>query len=93
MLPAIQFKRVSKCYRMGRGLANLRSLVGNQNGAKANQVHWALKDVSFELQPGEALGIMALMELADHHPQALVPCDLPTSGEIRVNGRFSHSSS
>jgi ABC-type polysaccharide/polyol phosphate transport system ATPase subunit len=59
------------------------------DGAPSN-LHWAIKDVSFRLQPGEALGIIGpngagkttilkLLSRVTH----------PSSGEIRVKGRIS----
>jgi teichoic acid transport system ATP-binding protein len=89
-MTTIQFERVSKCYRIGRRLPSLRETLGGLWKAKDEEVHWAVKDVSFELQPGDALGIIGpngagkttilklLSKITD-----------PTSGQIRVNGRLS----
>lgn len=90
MAPSIQFLKVSKRYRIGRGLGKLRSMLPSSKKEQAKKFHWAVKDVNFELQPGEALGIIGpngagkttilkLLSKVTH----------PTSGEIRVNGRFS----
>jgi ABC-type polysaccharide/polyol phosphate transport system ATPase subunit len=89
-MTSIQFDQVSKCYRMGRKLPSLRETLGGLWKSKDGEVHWAVKDVSFELQPGDALGIIGpngagkttilklLSKITD-----------PTSGRIRVNGRLS----
>jgi lipopolysaccharide transport system ATP-binding protein len=89
-MTSIQFDRVSKRYRIGRRLPTLRETLGGLWKSKDEEVHWAVKDVSFELQPGDALGIIGpngagkttilklLSKITD-----------PTSGQIRVNGRLS----
>src|SRR5690606_17638320 len=90
MTPSIQFHQVSKRYRIGRGLLSFRSMLGGRNKSHPDRFHWAVKGVSFELKPGESLGIIGpngagkttilkLLSKVTH----------PSSGQIRVNGRFS----
>ena len=74
MKPAIRVENLSKQYRIGtrtRGAdhnltesivdgasAVWRGLTGRRRGGDGPEVFWALKDVSFELQPGEVVGII-----------------------------------
>jgi lipopolysaccharide transport system ATP-binding protein len=75
---------------MGRGIPSLRDAIGNLQNSRNHPYHWAVKDVSFELHPGESLGIIGpngagkttILKLLSRVTQ-------PTSGEIRVHGRFS----
>jgi lipopolysaccharide transport system ATP-binding protein len=90
MAPSIQFNHISKRYRIGHGMPSLRSLLERLKNSKAENYHWAVKDVSFELQPGEAVGIIGpngagkttILKLLSNVTH-------PTSGEIKINGRFS----
>jgi ABC-type polysaccharide/polyol phosphate transport system ATPase subunit len=91
MQPSIALDQVSKRYRIGRGLTNLRNLFSiDRNVSNPQKYHWAVKDVSFALEPGEALGIIGpngagkttLLKLLSHVTK-------PTDGSIRVNGRLS----
>jgi lipopolysaccharide transport system ATP-binding protein len=66
----IKVENISKCYRIGEmgGYKTLRDILGgvlampfNHNGKQGsskNKSIWALKDVSFEIQQGETVGIM-----------------------------------
>lgn len=97
MKPAVQFHQVSKKYILGAG-GSLREMLtrtiksgrGRNGHSEAEKAFWALKDVSFSIDPGESLGLIgpngagkttALKILAD-----IVQ---PTSGKIEVNGRTS----
>jgi ABC-type polysaccharide/polyol phosphate transport system ATPase subunit len=90
MPPHIEFKNISKRYRIGRSLPSLKSALSRHKNAKPVQYHWAVKDVSFDLHPGESLGIIGpngagkttILKLLSKVTQ-------PTSGEIIVNGRMS----
>jgi ABC-type polysaccharide/polyol phosphate transport system ATPase subunit len=91
MQPSITLDQVSKRYRIGRGLTNLRNLFTiDRDVSNPQKYHWAVKDVSFALQPGEALGIIGpngagkttLLKLLSHVTK-------PTDGSIQVNGRLS----
>ena len=63
---AITFENVSKKYRLGSPQRSLREALGQlprrllgRNGAQSSIDYlWALKDVSFEVQRGEALGVI-----------------------------------
>src|SRR6201984_1478070 len=74
MLPMIKVRGVSKRYPLGerRGHDRLREIIiakvkaplrrlnsGNHESRDAQRAHiWALRDVSFEVMPGEVLGII-----------------------------------
>lgn len=90
MVPAIQFKQVSKRYRIGHKLLNLGALFGNGKESSGVSYHWALKDVSFQLQPGEALGVIGPNGAGKTTILKLLSSiTRPTSGEIEINGRLS----
>jgi ABC-type polysaccharide/polyol phosphate transport system ATPase subunit len=90
MLPSITVNQISKRYRIGTGLTDLRDLFSIRRESASTKYHWAVKDLSFELQPGESLGIIGpngagkttilkLLSRVTH----------PTSGQLNVQGRFS----
>lgn len=89
MQPAIEFKNVTKRYRIGRGFTSLRSALSGKQNSKADY-HWAVNDVSFELKPGEALGIIGPNGAGKTTILKLLSLvTRPTSGEILINGRLS----
>jgi ABC-type polysaccharide/polyol phosphate transport system ATPase subunit len=90
MSHAIQFAHVSKRYRIGRWLPSLRDVFRSRSGVPDDGFHWAVKDVSFELGPGEALGIIGPNGAGKTTILKLLSRITPaTQGEIHVNGRFS----
>jgi ABC-type polysaccharide/polyol phosphate transport system ATPase subunit len=89
-MTSIQFEQVSKRYRIGRKLPSLREALGGLWKSKEEEAHWAVKDVGFEVQPGEALGIIGPNGAGKTTILKLLSkITLPTSGQIRVNGRLS----
>jgi homopolymeric O-antigen transport system ATP-binding protein len=101
MKAIIKVDRLSKQYRIGApalAYSTLReSLVGavrapldrlRRNGRSAEETFWALKDVSFEVMPGEALGIIGrngagkstLLKILSRITE-------PTSGRVDLYGR------
>jgi ABC-type polysaccharide/polyol phosphate transport system ATPase subunit len=91
MQSTITLDQVSKRYRIGTGLTNFRNLFSiDRRNTNPNKHHWAVKDVSFSLLPGDAMGIIGpngagkttLLKL-------LSQVTKPTDGSIRVNGRLS----
>lgn len=89
MQPYIEFKNVSKRYRIGQGFTSLRSALTRTSG-KGEEVHWAVRDVNFELQPGEALAVIGPNGAGKTTILKLLSqVTKPTSGEIHINGRLS----
>ncbi|MCL4294779.1 MAG: ABC transporter ATP-binding protein [Anaerolineae bacterium] len=90
MVPSIEFNHVSKRYRIGRGLRSLREILFGWKNPPVETFHWAVKDVSFAGRPGEALGIIGPNGAGKTTILKLLSkVTRPTSGEIKVNGRFS----
>jgi ABC-type polysaccharide/polyol phosphate transport system ATPase subunit len=90
----LAFDRVSKKYRIYResaetnggpaALRKVRSLISGW------QDFWALRDVSFEVKRGEALGIIGQNGAGKSTIlKLLYNITTPTKGEIRINGRLS----
>jgi ABC-type polysaccharide/polyol phosphate transport system ATPase subunit len=97
-MPAIKFEHVSKRYRVGSsgGLrdalpALYERLIGSRNNHRpANEFIWALKDVSFEVDKGETLGIIGRNGAGKTTILKLLSTiTRPTSGHVQVNGRTS----
>ena len=99
MPPVVRFDNVSKLYQIGSGHGSLREALaslstwmlgrGTREPSDANLL-WALKDVSFDLEPGQVLGVVGrngagkttLLKLLSRVVQ-------PTSGRIDARGRVS----
>jgi len=88
---AVVFEGVSKRYRLG-ALGTLRSTLANltsRNGDGARDF-WALKDVSFRVEPGESLGLIGPNGAGKTTTLKLLSnITQPTSGRIEVSGRLS----
>lgn len=99
MPPQIQFDHVSKKYKLGLARTSLPSLVARQlkrslqRGAEESsqaQIHWALKDVSFELAAGKSMALVGpngagkttILKL-------LAKITKPTSGIVTTRGQLS----
>ena len=90
MVASIVVKQVSKRYRMGKGLTNLREIFNIRQNSNLRSYHWAVKEVSFELQPGESLGIIGPNGAGKTTIlKILSQVTHPTSGQIQVSGRLS----
>lgn len=90
MASSIQFEHVTKRYRMGQWLPTFREALGRLSGADADKYHVAVNDVSFALQPGEALGVIGPNGAGKTTILKLLSgVTYPTTGKLHVNGRFS----
>jgi ABC-type polysaccharide/polyol phosphate transport system ATPase subunit len=89
MTPSICVEHLTKRYKIGQGVS-LRSLWPGHRSAGEEQYHWAVQDVNFKLDPGEALGIIGPNGAGKTTILKLLSgVTRPTSGKISMNGRFS----
>ncbi len=97
MEPSICFENVSKSYRLGETGTNLREALStlgeklfSKNIDRSNNIFWALKNVSYEIQKGEAFGIIGPNGAGKTTSLKLLSrISSPTIGRITVNGRVS----
>jgi ABC-type polysaccharide/polyol phosphate transport system ATPase subunit len=96
MVPTLQFAEVSKRYRLGAFQGGLRAAVPGflgglrRDGRSPREELWALRDISFALAPGRAMGIIGpngagkttLLKLATN-------VTYPTAGRIELSGRMA----
>ena len=95
--PAIRFAHVSKRYRLGEHVSSLRDLgtrltrtLRGEGPTDPDQEMWALRDVSFTVAPGEALGIIGPNGAGKTTTLKLLSrITYPTEGEVEVRGRFA----
>lgn len=100
MIPIVKVENLSKQYELGArvaGYATLRESLTNAvkapfNGLRrqhsSNEIIWALKDVSFEMSPGEVVGIIGrngagkstLLKILSRITE-------PSSGKVELYGR------
>lgn len=95
MRPILAVRNLSKTYRLTTGPSSLREALAetpaklfSRGAAKRAKTFWALRDVSFDISPGEAVGVIGrngagkstllkiLSRIAD-----------PTEGEVDIYGR------
>ncbi|RMH02231.1 MAG: ABC transporter ATP-binding protein [Chloroflexi bacterium] len=93
--PAVKFENVSKRYRLGIGHSSLRDLV-TRPFRKSNEADeykrtlWALRNVSFEVERGSALGLIGPNGSGKTTSlKILSRITQPTSGKVEINGRIS----
>jgi lipopolysaccharide transport system ATP-binding protein len=92
-MPAIRFDRVSKEFTLHhdrpRSFQELFLNLISREQAPRKEKYWALKDVSFEVQPGEMVGIIGPNGAGKSTALKLITRIIePTSGQIQVNGRI-----
>jgi lipopolysaccharide transport system ATP-binding protein len=88
----LEFAHVSKRYFIQPRINNQGNLVkhGRIFSYSGLQEFWALRDVSFEVERGEALGIIGSNGAGKSTVLKLLSrVSTPTHGEIRINGRLS----
>jgi lipopolysaccharide transport system ATP-binding protein len=103
MTPIIRVENLSKQYRIGARLASYTTLRERlmemiesplkrwqgMNGATRDATIWALKDVSFEVSPGEVVGIVGRNGSGKSTLLKLLSLITePTSGSVELYGRF-----
>ncbi|MEP6818523.1 MAG: ABC transporter ATP-binding protein [bacterium] len=96
MKPIVSVRNVSKLYHVGRPLGlrpslreALTSFVTRQNGHSSDETLWALKDISFEAQPGEVIGIIGRNGAGKSTLlRILARITKPSNGEIDIYGRL-----
>lgn len=88
--PALRVNALSKCYHIyDTPQDRLRQSLW-RNRRKFYREFWALKEVSFEVMPGEALGIIGRNGSGKSTLLQLIASTLmPTSGDVQVNGRIA----
>ena len=90
MRPSLKFDHVSKRYRLGQSAPSLRSLLRSKKSSQGERYHWAINDISFEMEPGHSMGIIGPNGAGKTTILKLLSkVTRPTHGEIKVNGRFS----
>jgi ABC-type polysaccharide/polyol phosphate transport system ATPase subunit len=87
----LRLKEVSKRYRIRRESDGARtSLLSKLTSLTRKEDFWALKDVSFEVERGTALGIIGHNGAGKSTILKLLSrITTPSSGEIMINGRLS----
>src|SRR5690606_19982573 len=90
--PVLSARGLGKCYQIYRRPQDrLKQAVwGNRVGRKYYRDFWALKDVSFDLMPGEGLGVIGRNGAGKSTLLQIIAGTLPpTEGEVRVRGRVA----
>ncbi len=97
--PPIQLESISKCYRIFQNpqdrfkqalLDRFHNTLGRKMVSPLYREHWALSDVSFELQPGEAVGILGRNGAGKSTLLQIIAGTLePTSGNVKTSGRIT----
>jgi len=97
--PALHVDHVFKKFRLGEVYDSLRDLIpaltgrflrGKQESELSDREFWALRDVSFDVDRGEAFGIIGDNGAGKSTMLKLLTGIMkPTHGHIRVNGRLS----
>jgi len=96
---ALKFSHVWKKFKRGEKYDSLRDLIpamtrrlfsGNHRGELQEKEFWAVKDVSFQVRRGEAIGVIGPNGAGKSTILKLLSGILrPNKGDIKVNGRLS----
>lgn len=81
--------RLGKMYRLyNKPMDRLKQLLFGNLGRNFGQPFWALRDISFEIQKGEAFGIIGKNGSGKSTLLQIMAGILqPTTGEVKINGR------
>lgn len=95
----IRLDTISKCYRIFQNpqdrfkqalLDRFQGVLGKKSASPLYREHWALRDVSFELQPGEAVGILGRNGAGKSTLLQIIAGTVePTSGTVLTSGRIT----
>lgn len=86
--PAISVRNVGKCYRIFHRTTD--RLVERVTGRARARDFWALQDVSFDVYPGQSLGIIGRNGAGKSTLLQIIAGTLtPTTGEVRIRGRIA----
>ncbi len=91
----VGFENVSKRYRLGQGRGSLRDALAQAAARLARRrideqakTLWALKDLSFEVERGQTLGLVGVNGAGKSTVlKILSGVTRPTSGRVRIEGR------
>ena len=87
---SIEFNDIVKRYKLGKTVTSVRDIFKNWGAGSKPEYHYAVNGVSFQLKPGESLGIIGPNGAGKTTTLKLLSgVTKPTSGLINVNGRFS----
>jgi ABC-type polysaccharide/polyol phosphate transport system ATPase subunit len=99
MKPVIEFSNVSKRYNLGLTRTSLPSVLSQwikqavrtgTNFSTDKKYHWALRNVSFNLEKGQSLGLIGPNGAGKSTIlKLLAKITNPTSGNVMVNGQLS----
>jgi lipopolysaccharide transport system ATP-binding protein len=91
MEPVLTVENISKVYRLfDRRRDRLKEMLLKRLGRQFGKDFWALKNISFDLQPGEALGIIGRNGSGKSTLlQILAGTLTPTGGRVDVRGRVA----
>lgn len=87
---SIEFNDIVKKYKLGKSVNSLRDLFRSRGKSNQPEFHYAVNDVNFKLKRGESLGIIGPNGAGKTTTLKLLSgVTKPSSGEVKVNGRFS----
>ncbi len=87
--PAVRVREVGKCYQIyPRPADRLKQMLFSRFGRHYGHDFWALRDVSFEVRPGESFGIIGRNGSGKSTLLQIIAGILaPTRGEVETHGR------